>query len=287
MSSKTRAIQGKGDWEASPPTGMNDGDVYHIGNDIVASGGTAHLMFGDSLVEEDGTPGMFVRVNPGTIYVDNAAWTLGSFEPRYYQVVRDALETVPISSNPSGSTRYDVVCQFVDKVTPPNDNADNVCPIEVVEGTPGGGVPAIPDEHEPLAIVEVVDGATAITDSDIQDVRRQMYLMPNSTNSGVQIVADAATVTFDLNGGQYNKFFVSVTNDRTFAVANAPVGLPFLVMVQQGTGAPNAPTWWNDILWPDGAAPDWSTTLGAIDTFGFILLESGDFMGYLVGSNSQ
>lgn len=175
MSAKVRLINGKGDWGATPPTGATDADLSHIVNDIIDSGGVLDVSGGDGLVEESGTPGMHVQVAAGTIYVENSAWTQNSFEPKVYQVVRDSATTnVSISSNPSGSTRIDLICQKIDKVTTPNDDADNVCPIVVVAGTPGSGVPATPSNHEVLAQVTVASGETSITNSEITDVRRQI-----------------------------------------------------------------------------------------------------------------
>lgn len=173
MAAKVRLIQGKGDWTDVPPTGASDADLSHIVNDFVVQGGVLNPEDGNALVEESGTPGMSVQVAAGIIYVENEAWTENSFEPRFYQVVRNSAQTaIPISSNSSGLTRIDLICQEVDTVTAPNDDADNVCPITVVEGTPGSGAPAVPGNHEALAEVEVIDAATSITDADITDRRR-------------------------------------------------------------------------------------------------------------------
>lgn len=286
---KLRLINGKGDYTADPPTGATAGDLYHMANDFIEQEGVLHLE-SDCIVAQSGTPGMSVQVATGIVYVLNSSWAEDSEEPKFFQVVRDAIESpVNISSNPSGSTRIDLICQEIDKVTTPNDDADNVCPITVVEGTPGGGAPAVPDDHYALAQVSVASGATSITNGNITDLREQVYMGPRSFNSPIQNVADAGTMTFNLQNGKYNKFYAGpITADRTFAVSNVPEGLPFLIMVEMGSGSPNTPTWWSDILWsPDGADPEMTTTLGAVDSFLFIKLASGDYLGYQIGFGSQ
>lgn len=212
MAARIRLINGKGDWTDVPPTGATDADLSHIVNDIISNGGVVDLAGGDCLVEESGTPGMHVKVAAGTVYVENAAWSQNSFEPRVYQVVRDSETTnVSISSNPSGSTRIDVICQKIDKVTTPDDDASNVCPIVVVAGTPGAGVPATPSNHEALAQVTVVSGETSITNSEIADVRREMAL----GSVGLLSTSNYAPQGFLVNG----RIATSVaSNDLTVAI---------------------------------------------------------------------
>jgi hypothetical protein len=286
--SKLRLINGKGDYTADPPTGATAGDLYHMANDFIDQEGVLHLD-SDCIVSESDTPGMSVQVAPGIIYVENSSWAEDSEEPRFFQVVRDEITSgVAISSNPSGSTRIDLICQEIDKVTTPNDDADNVIPITVVEGTPGAGAPATPADHYVLAEVSVASGETSITDGDITDRREQIFAGPRLTNSAIVEEADAATITFDLENGKYNKFYTTITANRTFAVDNVPIGLPFLIMVEQGTTPPNTPTWWGNILWsPDGDSPSVSSVLGAVDSFMFIKLASGDFLGFQVGFGAQ
>jgi hypothetical protein len=191
---KLRIINGKGDSTATPPTGADDHDLQSFANDFVIQSGVVDLNGGDCLVTESGTPGMHVQVAAGTVYVENSSWTQNSTEPRYYIVTRDSAETnVTISSNPSGSTRIDLVCQEIDKVTTPNDTGSNVVPITVVEGTPGSGQPATPNDHELLAVVTVADGATSITNSEIEDSRQQINFKP--TKKRVTSEASSATPT--------------------------------------------------------------------------------------------
>lgn len=286
---RVRIINGKGDWGAEPPTGADDHDLQTFVNDFVSAGGVLDLAGGDALVEESDTPGMSVKVGAGTIYVENSSWVENSLEPRHFVVVRDSETTgVTIASNPSGSTRYDLICQEVDKVTTPNDTASNVCPITVFQGTPGAGIPSTPNDMELLAVVEVASGETSITTAEISDERRQIQINLPAFQSPMQEVADAATVTFDLENGVYNKFLVAITAPRTLAVSNVPVGIPFMVSIQQDGGGGDGVTWWANILWQDGEAPDFSGSAdGAYDTFGFIKMANGDYQGFVVGQNLQ
>lgn len=187
---KVRLIQGKGDWEATPPTGASDADLYQLANDLVVQGGVVSKSAGDSLVHELDTPGLGVTIDPGTIYVPNSDWSPNSILPRYYQVVADNPEDLALASNSSGLDRVDLICVMIDKVTTPNDDASNVCPYVVVAGTPGGGAPAVPDDHELLATVLVVDGATSIVNADIEDNRRNIALK-------VGLVGDDGWTTID------------------------------------------------------------------------------------------
>lgn len=279
---KLRLINGKGDYTSDPPTGATAGDLYHMANDFIDQEGVLHVDT-DCIVTQSGTPGMSVQVAPGIIYVENSSWSEDSEEPRFFQVVRDSIASgVSISSNPSGSTRIDLICQEIDKITTPNDDADNVVPITVVEGTPGAGVPATPADHYVLAQVSVASGATSITNGNITDVREQIFAGPRLTNSKFREVADGATVTFDSENGKYNKFLVEVTDDRTLDFDNVLTGLPMLVLVQQGSGGPHTPIWdaGLTILWsPDGLTPDFSNDSGAIDGFVLTKLPSGDYIG--------
>lgn len=285
---KVRIINGKGDWGAEPPTGADDHDLQTFADDFIAQGGVLFEEDGSALVTQSGTPGMSVQVAKGVIYVPNSSWTENSAEPKFYIVVRDAITVaVPITSNPAGSTRIDLVCQQIDKITTPNDDADNVCPITVVAGTPGGGIPSTPNDYEVLAQVSVPSGATSITNANITDARRRVFAYPHLSNPGIKIVADAATITFDSENGKYNKFYTTVTANRQLAVANIPIGMPFTVFIEQGSGGSKIPLWWTTILWDFGIVPIFATSAGSIGAYTFIKLASGNYMGFIGADSAQ
>ena len=281
MSKKVSLIQGKGDWQADPPTGASDHDLMHIINDFFEDGGVLDLVNGDFLVEQSDTPGMHVKVGAGTIYVPNSSWVKNSWEPKFYRVISDAEETgIAIASNASGQTRIDLICQKIDKITAPNDDADNVCPIVVVAGTPGSGAPAVPNDHEVLAEVEVADGETSITTAEITDRRRQIFVRPNIINHGIKTVEDGANVTFDSEDGKYTKFFVEVAGDRNLLFDNVPVGLPLTLFIKQGSGGDHDPVFpASGFVWgPYGQDPVWASSEGEYDVFVVEKLPDGTYL---------
>jgi hypothetical protein len=86
-------------------------------------------------------------------------------------VENTASANLAISSNASGSTRYDLVCVKVDTAIDPDTQADNMSSLIIVEGTPGAGVPATPSNYLKLAEVEVINGAVTIPNAKIVDRR--------------------------------------------------------------------------------------------------------------------
>lgn len=240
MSRQVRLIQGKGDWEAQPPTGASDADLYQLANDFIIQGGVADLAGGDSLVVENDTPGFGVTVPKGTLYVPNSSWLPNSNEPRFYQVVADTDEVINVATNSSGSTRVDLVCQKIDKITAPNDEGDNVGPLVIVQGTPGSGAPAVPSNHLLLATLTLPDGYAAVVNAMIEDERIQVKVNPaflpddflrdddvqtisnkRITKRVVSIVSDSApTPDADITD-QYQ-----ITALAASAVFGAPTGTP-------------------------------------------------------------
>lgn len=248
MSRVVRLINGKGDWTDTPPTGASDADLYQLANDFVVQGGVADLEGGDSLVSELDSPDLGVKVAKGTMYVPNSTWEQNSFEPKYYQVVADAEEELEISSNSSGDTRIDLIAQQIDKITTPNDDASNVSPLVVIEGTPGEGAPDLPDDHLLLATVTVEDGATEILNVDIEDNRTQVYLETKDINEGFEEVADGTIITFDL-ATRKRKFFVNpIAGNRTIVIANAKEGNTIYVKFTND-GTSRRPIWPANITW--------------------------------------
>lgn len=286
MSRQIRLINGKGDWTATPPTGATDADLYQLANDFVVQAGVVDLDGGDALVTEPDTPGLSVKVAAGTIYVLNSTWSVNTNEPKFYQIVADADEDIAISSNSSGDDRIDLICQSVDKVTNPNDNADNVCPIEVVEGTPGAGEPAVPADHELLAVVTVSDGATGILNADIEDRRRQVYLQTRDINEDFVDLVDGVTITVDLSQRK-RKFRVTLGGNRTIAVTNAKEGDTFYLRLTND-GTARTPVWFSNITWFGiENNPNFADYVNANKSGGFVFICTGagpTFDGYFLGA---
>lgn len=249
MSRTLRLINGKGDWEDTPPTGATDSDLYHLGNDFIVQGGVVDLEAGDALVTESDTPGFSVKVQKGIIYVENSAWLHASNVPRFYQVVGDSDDTVAVPTNSSGSTRVDLICQKIDKITPPNDDADNVAPLVRVAGTPGAGAPAVPDDHLLLATLTLPDGYSAVTNDMIEDNRQQVYLETKDINGGFTEVADTANITINLGTTKIRKFLVGpLTANRNFNLTNPKKGDVVYVVFENDSTA-RSPQWQFDAEW--------------------------------------
>lgn len=248
MSRTVRLIQGKGDWEATPPTGASDADLYQLANDFVVQGGVVDLEGGDALVTEIAVPGYKVKVAKGTIYVPNSSWLPNSNEPKFYQVVGDVDEELSISTNSSGDTRIDLIAQKIDKVTAPNDDASNVSPLVVIAGTPGDGAPDLPDDHELLATVTLLDGYASVVNSMIADNRRQVYLDTKDINEDFDTLTDAATVTINLDSTRKRKFKLTWAGNRTLSLINAKLGETVYLRVTNDA-TPRSPTWFANITW--------------------------------------
>lgn len=233
MSGRVRIINGKGDFNDVPPTGADDHDLQSFSNDFIFNGGVVRPEDGEFLVEQSNTPGMSVTVAPGTVYVLNSSWTFDSFEPQFYVVTRDAEETLSISSNPSGLTRYDLICQSIDKVTTPDDTGSNVCDLFVEEGTPGSGQPATPDDMELLAVITVASGVTTILDANITDERRTIEIKENDPK--VVTLADGSTPALDASLGDI--FILLAAGNRTIAVPTNPKNGQKIVIRHEASGA--------------------------------------------------
>ncbi len=154
-------------------TNHTAGDLRSTIGDLIGTEGVLDLSTHLEVTEND-TPDMSVNVAPGVAYVLNDDWTEFASLQKYWDVLVDAEENAVITANSSGSTRYDLICLFVDTTVDPDANASNVATVKVVAGTPGAGQPATPDNHLLLAVIEVADGATTIETDDITDSRVQM-----------------------------------------------------------------------------------------------------------------
>lgn len=249
MSRTVRLIQGKGDWQATPPTGASDADLYQIANDFIVQGGVIDKDGGDALVTELDTPGFGVKVAKGIVYVPNSSWLPNSNEPKFYQVVGDVDEEVDIATNSSGDVRVDLIAQKIDKITAPNDEATNVSPIVVIEGTPGSGAPSLPADHELIATLTLPDGYTAVDNGMITDNRRQVYLETKDINSGFLELTDGATITINLATTRKRKFFVDpIAGNRTLALTNFKEGdAAYIKFTNDGTA--RTPVWPANVTW--------------------------------------
>lgn len=296
------------------------GDLTALLTDFLLQEGVVDLAGGDFLVEENDTPDMNVKVAAGVAYVENDAFTAAASIEKFWRVVMDLEDTLAISSNSSGSTRVDLICIHVDDSIDPGDDGESAPELIVVEGTPGAGAPATPDDHLVLAQVTVANGASSITNANISDQRQAAKLDGNklelpddievdtvtakTTNGDLELAgdgtglvkadasygdiesdSDGATITFNM--AVSNKHTVTLGDNRTLAVSNVKTGQVFMIkLVQDGTGG-HTVTWFSNLKWPSGSEPTLSTDPNAIDTFIFIKTGASEYLGFELGLDMQ
>lgn len=128
-------------------------------------------MTGGFAVNEAGTPDMTVDVSSGYAYVDTTPSSQGSQTIRVWST---ATESVAISANSSGSTKYDWVYLTVSAANAANPAVagDNVLTITTSRSTSASTDDGTPPTYGyPIAVVTVSNGATSIVDANIKDSR--------------------------------------------------------------------------------------------------------------------
>lgn len=196
MTMKVSIIDGIEPNPGSGLGGANEGHIQGFQDDIsnIQLGGVRDKPGGDCLVTEiTPTPGMFVKIADGVVYVPNNDFDAEEITTtKGWRVVIKSEGNLAIAANSSGSTRIDLVCIKVDKVTTPNEFASNVATKIIVQGTPGAGAPALPAKHYKLAQVTVINGATEIENADIADSRTQIAITANIETESLKVGGSAA-----------------------------------------------------------------------------------------------
>lgn len=96
-------------------------------------------------------------------------------------------------------------------------------------------------------------------------------------------LTDGSTVTVDLTKRGIHQ--VTLGGNRTIALSGETVGQVFILsLVQDGTGSRTV-SWFSTIKWPGGVTPTLTTTASKTDVFGFIVISSGNYLGFVVGQN--
>lgn len=178
--------------ESNPPA-FADGQCYtfeqfrQVFGSIVCVEGVVDRAAGELLVTADGGASVDVTVAAGR------AWIQGDINGAegMYRVYNDAAKPVTIDANGAGSDRIDLIIGSV--YDSQYIGAVDQWAIEVVKGTAGAGVPAVPDSTRSGYIVfaQVTVPASGATPSVVADVRQAM-----STCGGqpwAQISASAPT----------------------------------------------------------------------------------------------
>lgn len=106
------------------------------------------------------------------------------------------------------------------------------------------------------------------------------------SNADIEEVSDGATMEFDLQDGKQRKFKTTLTTARTFTLANAAVGTPFIVRITQPAVA-------RVVTWFTGFTITWQGTDGATatgiaatktGTYGFLVTAAATLDGFFMGA---
>jgi hypothetical protein len=145
-------------------------DLARTNRNFIINEGVA---FDGLKVTQSLTPAMTVAVATGTGYFYGS----GTNANVMYEFYSDATETVTIGTA-GVQARIDIICLKVDAST-------GVASIVAVAGTPSGSpaVPATPASHYKLAEVAVGISVTTITNANITDRRRSVFVAPTGARN--------------------------------------------------------------------------------------------------------
>ena len=122
------------------------------------------------------------------------------------------------------------------------------------------------------------DAIDCFTTEHNQDGTHQSPVVVNYTPSA------AATATLTLDAGNRHKIAMPA-GDITIALSNEDIGQIFIVEITQDAVGSRDVTWFSGIRWTDGVEPVLTTTADKTDVFGFIVDDSSDYMGFVIGQN--
>jgi hypothetical protein len=152
-------------------------------------------------VSQSTVPAMSVQVSVGTAYF----YGTGTTADTMFEFYSDAIETVTIPTA-AAQARIDIVCAKIDAST-------GVASLVVVSGTPSGSpaVPATPASHYKLANIAVGASVTTITNANITDTRRTMFMVPTGAR----------------NQGLINGYIIPsvASNNLTVAISTSPTSV--------------------------------------------------------------
>ena len=145
-------------------------DLSRFNKNFIINQGVAN----DGLkVSQSVVPAMSVLVTAGTSYF----YGTGTTADTMFEFYSDSTETVTIPTA-AAQARIDIVCCKVDVST-------GVASLVVVSGTPSGSpaVPATPASHYKLAEVAVGASVTTITNANITDTRKSVFVAPTGARN--------------------------------------------------------------------------------------------------------
>lgn len=259
---------------------------------LVARGGVESVIGNKAKVsQKSGTPDRSVDVSTGIIFVKG---TTGSA----YPIIVDSTYNAVIDANTSGNPRIDTIVAYHDQNATPVDDGQgaDVAKIVAVKGSPAAS-PSAPDDgaiqtaigancpFEKLSNVVVAHNATTITNAEITDMRRVVFL------KGREPLATGTTTTGTGNDVYTPDANVSRSHIVTMGV-NTTLGLPTnmeigesidVTVIQNATGNKTLtifPT--ATITW---LTPDYSVNTGANKVSCYVFKKTGanSFYAWLSG----
>ena len=168
-------------------------------------------MTGAFSVNAQGTPDMTVAVGSGVAYVTG---TPSSQNSQTFRVYNSASENVTISSNSSGSTKYDWVYIKLDAtlLNAPTLAGTTTATLVTSRSTSNSSDDGTPPTYGyPIAVITVANGASSISNSVIRDLRTNANIGAVSGNNTGWIsnsLPDVSSVTYNGNRS-YNVTFAS------------------------------------------------------------------------------
>lgn len=101
------------------------------------------------------------------------------------------------------------------------------------------------------------------------------------------VSVSGTTPTLSCSSTRNMIFTITLSGNTTFSISNAQAGQVIMVEATQGSGTTYTNTWFSGITWVTigGSAPTQTAVSSGITTYGFRVLTSSTFLGYLVGTN--
>lgn len=196
---------------------VSEGIVGTISNTLGVAPAT-----GAFAANAQGTPDMTVAITAGVAYVTATPTSQAS---QTFRVKLSANENVTISSNSSGSTKYDWIYVKLDatNLNAPNVAGDNAASLVTSRSTSQSTDDGTPPTYGyPIAVVTVSNGATSITNGNIRDTRANCVINQESSavaNGWTNLGYQPNTVTHNGNRS-YDLVFNSTDLTSTLGNGN-------------------------------------------------------------------
>ncbi len=284
----------------------HDAEVYRL----MFSYGVFSDIENELVVTETDPVSLNVKVDTGWAFVhgfwyhNDSALTksLGAADPEHSRIDRIVLRL-------DSTTNFKISCEVKEGTpaaspSPPSlTQTDAIYEISLTQVLVEAGVTSISNakitderdfvESKGLAsVVKLTGDQTVAGVKTFSDTPKMDAIAEKTANAGVTFkktvqtintATDGTTVTFDLSKGNIQQ--VTLGGDRTLALSNVSVGQCFIInLIQDGTGS-RLVTFWNTIKWVDGTTPTLTTTQNKQDSFGFVCISTGNYLGYIVGQN--